>query len=950
VSKEKIIETFKDEIVQKITNETKEILTTEKEKKEIETFFKKCHTLLRDKEGIVTMDALNNLSMLLFLRLVNNHVKDGTIDLLNIEEYRSIPEDKKSLIQYVLFDNIIENGIFKVEIGKIPSIITFIFKMIIQHHPKTKDIFHDRYPQIKNQSTYEAIFKMMSKINWDEMETDIKGIAYEHFLSSELTGGDLGQFFTKREVIDYIVNEINPQLNENFIDPAMGTGGFIIRMFNKVKHLYIDNNIPLNQEKISEIINGVEKNPSTAVLALNNCLVTTGQIPTNVINDDSIRNFYDNKKNVLIPNKYDIVVANPPFGIDGLDYNDFPSVYGDSDKDSEKKITKKDFLPIESNDAVCLFLQAIYCMLKDGGRAGIIIPDGKQMSNTKTNMFKEIRQFLVEKCNIYKIVKLPSGTFLPYAGVETMVLFFKKGQQTKKIDFYKMNSNYTTDEKTISVEYEKIKSNKYILSINHYVNTNDNILVSGITSYPLSHIFEEVKKTKPTNDNEEYYTCKVKLWYKGIEQCEKINFETAKSIFKIHENNIIFSKINAKKGSICIVSKNDTNNLISGDYYQYKIKDIINQKYLWYYIKLTNFHEVLLKYSGGAVGGKERLKSSFVDKIKIPVPPLTIQQKIIEELDAIYNTIEGLNESLDNMKQIKKTQFSNIVGNKKICKKKLEDITTINIGGTPSRKIPEYFEGTNKWVQISDMNTKYISDTKEKITDDGVNNSNVKLIKKGNILLSFKLSIGKIAFADDTMYCNEAIAFFEGNDEVLTKYLYTYFENTNITGGSSGCIGGGSLNKEKLNNLVISYPSLEDQEKIIKEMEELDVFEEQTKKLIKNLNKQAKETLERHLNSCKKQENPIKQYNEIMKQLGKPEIIDDDNTEELENKFASLEADFESLTGNNLSELLKESEDDSYQDEPNDNEPTSDNDEEYNKTITIKPKQKKAEEKDIFDE
>ena len=235
VSIDKIVELKKSEI---------ELKSSSEDINKVKKFLDFCHNTLRDKEGIIGMKALSNIAMLLFLKFVNNSVKEGTIDLLNIEKYRNeegtgIDNDLKfkklkEYIKYCQFDNIIENGKLKVESTELIFIIEFIFKHILWYHPKTKEIFADEFPSIKNDITYEQIFKQMDKLNWDEFDIDIKGLAYEHFLKDEMGGGDLGQFFTKREIVDYMIGIIKPFIKETstFIDTFMGTGGFVTHMFN----------------------------------------------------------------------------------------------------------------------------------------------------------------------------------------------------------------------------------------------------------------------------------------------------------------------------------------------------------------------------------------------------------------------------------------------------------------------------------------------------------------------------------------------------------------------------------------------------------------------------------------------------------------------------------------------------------------------------------------------
>jgi len=151
---------------------------------------------------------------------------------------------------------------------------------------------------------------------------------------------------------------------------------------------------------------------------------------------------------------------------------------------------------------------------------------------------------------------------------------------------------------------------------------------------------------------------------------------------------------------------------------------------------------------------------------------------------------------------------------------KLGDIVKFNIGGTPSRKEAKYYEGNNLWISVSELNNTIINDTKEKITDLGIKESSVKLIKKGSILMSFKLSIGKMGIAGKDMYCNEAIMFFKHDNDITNKYLYYYLSLNNLSKYASGQIGIGSLNKTSLYNITLPNLSIDHQEDIVKFLDE----------------------------------------------------------------------------------------------------------------------------------
>jgi len=149
----------------------------------------------------------------------------------------------------------------------------------------------------------------------------------------------------------------------------------------------------------------------------------------------------------------------------------------------------------------------------------------------------------------------------------------------------------------------------------------------------------------------------------------------------------------------------------------------------------------------------------------------------------------------------------------------LGEIATIIIGGTPKRdNLLYYNNGTNLWVSIRELNNNIITNTKEKITDLGVKNSNVKLLPINTILFAFKLSIGKIGIAGAPLYTNEAIAGINSNNSniIINKYLYYYLYSTNFNHLASGIIGtSGSLNKNILEELEIPIPSIEKQKEIV---------------------------------------------------------------------------------------------------------------------------------------
>jgi type I restriction enzyme S subunit len=167
---------------------------------------------------------------------------------------------------------------------------------------------------------------------------------------------------------------------------------------------------------------------------------------------------------------------------------------------------------------------------------------------------------------------------------------------------------------------------------------------------------------------------------------------------------------------------------------------------------------------------------------------------------------------------------------------KLGKLCKIEIGGTPMRDNPEYWdsqkETDNLWVSIRDMNQRVINDTAEYITNIGVKNSNAKLQHEGTILLSFKLTIGRVAFAGKQLYTNEAIAALQ-TEQLTHNFLYYGLQQWNLLQDVDQAIKGATLNKTKLNKIEFQYPvSLQEQTQIATILSTIDRAIEQTEALI----------------------------------------------------------------------------------------------------------------------
>lgn len=257
------------------------------------------------------------------------------------------------------------------------------------------------------------IRKVLNKLN--EIDFNIAkdrhafGELYETILKELQSAGKSGEFYSPRAITHFITEMINPQLGEKMLDPANGTGGFVTAV---IEHLKKQANNIDELKSIEQNVAGWEYKPLPYLLATTNLILHDIEVPNITLRDalDKPLSAYTEK------NRVHIIEANPPFGgiVANNNENNFP----------------QNFRTKESAD---LFLVLMIHLLKNGGRAGIVLPDG---SLTGDGVKQRVRQRLLEECNLHTIIRLPNSVFQPYATVATNLLFFTKGTPTKEVWYY----------------------------------------------------------------------------------------------------------------------------------------------------------------------------------------------------------------------------------------------------------------------------------------------------------------------------------------------------------------------------------------------------------------------------------------------------------------------------------------------------------------------------------
>jgi type I restriction enzyme M protein len=257
------------------------------------------------------------------------------------------------------------------------------------------------------------IRKVLNKLN--EVDFNVAkdrhafGELYESILKGLQSAGKSGEFYTPRAITSFITEMINPQLGEKILDPACGTGGYLTCA---IEHLKLQANSVEESKSIGENIIGWEYKPLPYLLATTNLILHDLEVPNIRFGDaldQPLSNFTEK-------HRVNAILANPPFGgiVANNNENNFP----------------QNFRTKESAD---LFLILMIHLLKQGGRAGIVLPDG---SLTGDGVKQRVRQKLLEDCNLHTIIRLPNSVFQPYASVATNLLFFTKGSPTKEVWYY----------------------------------------------------------------------------------------------------------------------------------------------------------------------------------------------------------------------------------------------------------------------------------------------------------------------------------------------------------------------------------------------------------------------------------------------------------------------------------------------------------------------------------
>lgn len=279
-------------------------------------------------------------------------------------------------------------------------------------HRLIRMVFSETRNQMKSGTLLRRVIdKLDNDVDFNKAKKrHVLGDMYEQILRDLRSAGNAGEFYTPRAVTEFMVECIGPRLGEIVLDPACGTGGFLTAALEYMRRGRLKDT---DERQLAESIHGVEKKPLPHFLCVTNMLLHGVDAPLNIRRGNILAAPYM-KSPIAAP--VDVVVTNPPFG--GF----------------EEDNVVRNFPPaFQTQRASELFVARIIEVLRDGGRCGIVLPDGLLFGE---GVKMRIRRSLLERCDLHTIVRLPSGVFAPYTDIKTNLLFFTKGRPTTRIWFY----------------------------------------------------------------------------------------------------------------------------------------------------------------------------------------------------------------------------------------------------------------------------------------------------------------------------------------------------------------------------------------------------------------------------------------------------------------------------------------------------------------------------------
>ncbi|WP_117215557.1 HsdM family class I SAM-dependent methyltransferase [Allorhizocola rhizosphaerae] len=303
-------------------------------------------------------------------------------------------------------------------------------------NPRTlivREAFEDSYNYMKSGTLLRQVINKINTIDFNaRADRHQFNELYEKLLKDLQSAGNAGEYYTPRALTQFVVEMVDPKVGETVLDPACGTGGFLA---SAIDHMRPQVRTGEDETLLQSSLRGIEKKQLPHLLCLTNMILHGIDAPTLIRRANTLNRPL---RDYGPDDRVDVVITNPPFG-------------GVEEPGVEQNFPQR----FRTRETADLFLVLIMRLLKDGGRAGIVLPDGTLFGEgVKTR----IKQELLEECNLHTVVRIPNSAFAPYTNIATNLLFFVKGEPTKEVWFYEHDlpvglKNYSKSKPITAAEF-----------------------------------------------------------------------------------------------------------------------------------------------------------------------------------------------------------------------------------------------------------------------------------------------------------------------------------------------------------------------------------------------------------------------------------------------------------------------------------------------------------------
>ena len=624
--------------------------------------FDRCHNIVRNNDKLSPEAAFDEISKVMFIKRLYEGAPDGE---LIYSQAKFIADEKKFLSKH-------RKG----------NYIKHLFDEV--KHDLVQDSLFERHDNIRLcRNSFLSILKELEVVDFYDMDEDVKGVAFEHLVGKTFRG-ELGQFFTPRQIVDFIIRVLDIKEGEKVCDPCCGSGGFLIRAFEYVQQK-IDQDVQrgidavkassigqeMKHRKIKELLDqcnknipnsryaklckdyffGVDANFRMARTAKMN-MIMHGDGHVGVYLHDGLLDCYEVQEG-----RFDVVLINPPYGVH-------------VDRKARDGAGNLIFGGYKTSQSIgeLLFVERVIKLLKPGGRAGIVLPEG---IFTNINL-RSFRDFVESKARILCITAMPPNVFLASgANVKPNLLFIEKYIDAECSDAERLSKvclvNADTEElggmatRVHQCIYDGLEeSSRNIRVVDResmvdwaaapFFTAQDVVFSSKYKMVRLAEILRLSEHKIRIQDNVQYRRVTVRLAGMGAKLRDVVMGADigTKTQTVVHAGQLVVSKIDGKSGAMAIVPTELDGAIVTSDF---PVFDIDENRVLADFLELVLCHENMLKQMSATASGstgRRRLSVQRFLSMQIALPPLAEQNRLIARICQLRMKQMVLQKELDS--------------------------------------------------------------------------------------------------------------------------------------------------------------------------------------------------------------------------------------------------------------------------------------------------------------